>query len=92
MLIGPSSSGAECLRCRQPFKGVELERDRTSQGAAAGQWRRAQEVRPRPAGNRDHDFELCAFFRKGRCSAGNKCVFAHRFVLHTERPTVAEFH
>jgi hypothetical protein len=67
------TDSSECRRCRQPFKVVQLERDKTS----AGLWRRGVEIRARPAGNRDHDFELCAFFRKGRCSAGSRCSFAH---------------
>ena len=67
------TDAGECTRCRQQFKAVQLERDKT----LGGQWRRGVEVRERPPGNREHDFELCAFFRKGRCSAGTRCSFAH---------------
>ena len=67
------TEASECKRCRQPFKVVQLERDHGS----TGPWRKGLEIRTRPPGNRDHDFELCAFFRKGRCSAGMRCSFAH---------------
>ena len=74
MSVEVSETG-ECTRCRQQFKAVELERDKSPGGGGA--WRRGAEIRERPSGNREHDFELCAFFRKGRCSAGSRCSFAH---------------
>jgi hypothetical protein len=66
------SESGDCTRCRQQFKPITLERlDSLSP------WRaKAAQVRPRPTGH-DHEFELCSFFRKGRCALGSKCSFAH---------------